>query len=412
MESTLRLYELNEFLRRTVALNFPNPVWVKAEIAQFQESRGHYYLTLIEKEGADIIASSDALIWGRDYRRMRRRMGVKLHQILREGMAVMVQVRVEFHERFGMTLSIQEVDGDYSLGQLALNRQLALQQLETEDLLDRNKKMALPPVLQNLAVISSLQAAGYQDYQQQLRENPYGYAFHSRLFPAAVQGSNAVAEVIRQLAQIAGQADRYEAVLILRGGGAKLDLLAFDDLDLARAVAQCPLPVLVGIGHEVDETVLDLVAHRSLKTPTALADFILHHNTLFESQLLQLGQELQRSTQQELRRAELELNHLAQNLGFQSRLQVRRAERLLDFVTQRLVPDLQLRLRSAENHLALLAQRVQLLDPEACLRRGYSITLHRGRALPPAENLSPGAELETRLHGRRIYSKVSRDEKE
>ncbi len=414
MESSIRLYELNEFLRRTVALNFPSLLWIKAEIAQFQESRGHFYLTLIEKdtEGEEIIAQSDAIIWGRDYRRIRRKMGVKVNKILREGMEVMVQVRVEFHERFGMSLSIQDVDGDFTLGQLALQRQNTLDRLDKEGLLTLNKSLPLAPVLQNLAVISSLNAAGYQDYQEQLRANPYGYVFKSHLYSAAMQGVNSVPEIIQQLEQIAPQADRYDAVLILRGGGAKLDLLAFDEEALARAVALCPLPVLVGIGHEVDETVLDLVAHQSLKTPTALADFILHHNTLFESQVLRIGQDLQRAAQYRLRESATELDTLEQRVQLQSRVQLQQESRLLDFVEQSLGPALQLRLREAQSELDLLTQQVHLLNPEECLRRGYSITLYEGRAIAPEESLAPDAALETRMQGRVIYSKVSRDEKE
>ena len=414
MEPSIRLFELNEFLRRSIALNFPALLWVRCEIAQLSESRGHYYLTLVEKEeeGAeDVIAQSDGILWQRDYRRLRRKIGVRLEKILQEGMEVMVQVKVEFHERYGLSLSIQDLEGDYTLGKIASRRQERVAHLKKAGLLEKNKQIELPVVLQKLAVISAATAAGYQDYLQHLKENTYGYSFVSRLFPAAMQGINASAEIRRQLKKIAERADDFDAVLILRGGGAKLDLMAFDDLEMAVAVAKHPLPVLVGIGHEVDETVLDLVAHQSLKTPTAVADFVLHHNTLFESGILQLGQEIQTWGKQHLLLEATKVNQEEQLLQLQSKNRLREEKRLLDFWENNWATQVQRKVELEKQHLENLAQNIQLLSPEECLRRGYSITLHEGKAISDKTLLPKGAILETRLENGSILSKVVKYDK-
>ncbi len=412
MEPSIRLYELNEFLRRSIALNFPALLWVRCEIAQLSESRGHFYLTLVEKEEEgteDIIAQSNGILWQRDYRRLRRKIGVRLEKILQEGMEVLVQVKVEFHERYGLSLSIQDLEGDYTLGKIASRRQERVAHLNKLGLLEKNKSIELPVVLQRLAVISAATAAGYQDYLQHLKENTYAYSFISRLFPAAMQGINASGEIRRQLKEIAERADDFDAVLILRGGGAKLDLMAFDDLEMALAVAKHPLPVLVGIGHEVDETVLDLVAHQSLKTPTAVADFVLHHNTLFESEILQLGQAIQTWGKQHLVLEATKINQEEQLLHLQSKNRLREEKRFLDFWESNWATGLQRRIASEKQTLENMAQNIQLLSPEECLRRGYSITLHKGKAISNKTTLPEGAILETRLQNGSIISKVVKE---
>lgn len=410
VEDSIRLYELNEFLRRTIALNFPALLWVRCEIAQLQESRGHFYLTLIEKQAEEdqIIAQSDGIIWQRDYRRMRRKMGRKLEHILQEGMEVLVQVKVDFHERFGLSLAIQDLDGDFTLGKVAAQRQQTIESLFEKGLLGANKDKELPVVLQRLAVISSATAAGFQDYVQHLDENKYGYYFHNVLFAAAMQGANTSQEIRNSLREIAERAEEFDAVLILRGGGAKLDLMAFDDLALNEAVAACPLPVLVGIGHEVDETVLDLVAHQSLKTPTAVADFLLEQNAFYEEEMVELGKMIQSLGQQKIQVQQLQLQQQEQIWRLESKGKIKTETRMLDYLAQSLPGIVRRRLSKEERQIASLAQHIHLLSPEECLRRGYSITLYEGKALGPDTPLAEGAIIETRLHQRKIESKVTK----
>lgn len=409
MEPSIRLYELNEFLRRTIALNFPALLWVKCEIAQLQASRGHHYLTLVEKEGeeGEIIAQSNGIIWQRDYRRIRRRVGAKLDSILQEGMEVLVQVRVDYHERFGLSLSIHDLEGEYTLGKIAAQRAKNILALQKAGLLHKNKEQSLPLVLQRLAIISSSTAAGYQDYLQHLEDNAYGFQFKNKLFPAAMQGMNSSTEVCQQLKLISKRKEKYDAVLIMRGGGAKVDLLAFDDLALNQMVAQCPLPVLVGIGHEVDETVLDLVAHQSLKTPTALADFLIHQNALFESSILELGEYIKQSAQQLVLDQSRSLQHCEQITRLQGQARIKSESRMLDFLEKNLPGFIQRRVKKAEEKLKNIEQKIKLLSPEECLKRGYSITLYQGKAIDENTKIKPGAILETHVQNATIKSKVT-----
>ena len=209
---------------------------------------------------------------------------------MRAGLEVRVLVQPEYHQRYGLKLVVQDIDPAFTLGKLAGRRQENIQKLRTLDLLERNKNVPLPRVLQRIAVISSERAAGYRDFQTQLLENPFNYDFFAVLLPASMQGELVEKEVIQRLQEIERKKEQYDCIIIIRGGGAKTDLLAFDGLALSKAIAACSLPVLTGIGHDVDESVVDIVAHRALKTPTAVADFILHHNAAFEAELLEAQQ--------------------------------------------------------------------------------------------------------------------------
>ena len=263
--STYSLFDLNQFIRRVIALNLAQPVWIECEIGQCNISRSHYWLELIQQseDNETVIAQASAVIWSKKHRQLRQQLGARLPQLLQEGMAVRLKVQVDYHERFGLKLMIDDIDSDYTLGQLALQRQAILQRLQQEQLLGRNAQTPLPTVVQRIAVISSARAAGYQDFVEQLNNNDYGYQYRLQLFPSAMQGAAVEKELFEQLQQIEQHRQRYDAVVIIRGGGSKLDLQAFDNYLLAQKVAQMPLPVLTGIGHDIDDTVLDAVAHQN-----------------------------------------------------------------------------------------------------------------------------------------------------
>lgn len=248
------LYELNEYIRRIIALNLPAPVWVSCEIYQLNVSRGHRYLSLVQKaEGQDlIIAQSDAVLWQRQYRKLERKLGTGMQQLLSEGAAVLLQVSIDFSERYGLKLVIEDIDLSYTIGQLEQQRRATFERLKQEQLLARNRQVPLSLIPQRLAVISSPTAAGLEDLMRQLEQNEYGYQFQVRVFPAAMQGQNAPLEVAAQIRSIQSLTRPYDVIIIARGGGARLDLAAFDDYELCVAVAECPIPVLTGIGHEID----------------------------------------------------------------------------------------------------------------------------------------------------------------
>ena len=407
MDSTT-LFDLNEYLRRVVALNFPDLIWVHCEVAQCNTNRGHLYLELIQKEenSGEIIAQSSAIVWERSLRKLYQKHGRTVLDILSEGTAAHLQVRVSFHERYGLSLQIEEVDMAYTLGKLALQRRKTLDDLAKLGLLNLQKKKILAPVVQKIAVLSSETAAGWIDFKVHLEQNNYGYRFELDLYPVSVQGNFAAAEMIKQLGKIVPPPQpspkekelvAYDAVIIVRGGGSKTDLMAFDDAALCRAIAQMPLPVIVGIGHEIDETVLDTVAHLSLKTPTAVADFLIDHNTRFEGEILQLMQQIKYSSQQKHNYNQLIINDLAQKINYLSQNVLRQKAQTLTSLEMQIPLYLQRILQEQKQALAFAERLIENSNPERILQRGFTITLQEGKIISSKQDLDASKKITTRF---------------
>lgn len=381
--STYSLFDLNQFIRRVIALNLSESIWVQCEIGQCNESRGHYWLELVQQgahEEEEIIAQAAAVIWARQYRKLRKELGPTFQQLLQEGMAVQLKVKVDFHERFGLKLMVEDIDPSYTLGKLAMQRQEILDRLRQEKLLGKNAQVLLPRVLQRIAVISSAQAAGYQDFVAQLKGNAYGYQYRLRFFPSAMQGAAVEQELLRQLKQISLREKEFDAVVIIRGGGSKLDLQAFDNYELGRKIAGMPLPVLVGIGHEIDETVLDKVAYQSLKTPTAVADFLIHHNEQFEVRVQQLALQLQQLTFLQLREHNLRVERLTQTVQMAAQSVVQKEKNQIETLRHQLKILSRLPIQIARQSLTELKGQIQLYDPQEARKRGFiTVTNEQGQ---------------------------------
>jgi exodeoxyribonuclease VII large subunit len=408
---TYTLFELNEYIRRVLALNFPEGVWIRAEVGQLKLSRGHYFMELVQKEaGPDsgISAHAPAVLWSGTYRQLRRELGPGIDGVLREGLEVRLRVRVDFHERFGLKLLVEELDPAYTFGQLELQRRQAVQRLREEGLLDRQRALVLPAVLQRVAVISSEDAAGFQDFREQLAQNSFGYRFECRLFQSAVQGSGLDREMREALLEIGRQTASFDCLAILRGGGARLDLAGFDGLELCQAVARFPLPVLTGVGHDVDESVLDQVAHTALKTPTAVADFLLQHNLNFESEVLRLGAMIRSAADFQLKINQLEMERLEHGLGWSGREKLRAAGQTLDQIGQDLPRLAEKALQSQVQRLDLAEAVCHALHPDQVLRRGFTLTRRNGRVVTKAADILPGDLLETRWADGTVFSETTK----
>ncbi len=384
------LFDLQEFIRRVLALNFQQAIWITAEIGQSGRSKGHYYLELVQKgSGEALLAQASAVLWANDYRRLRSALGADLDAVLQVGLQVKMQVRVDFHERYGLKLLITDLDPAFTFGEVDRRRRQTIATLQAQGLLEKNGSLELPPVLQRVAVISSEGAAGLQDFLQQLKGNKFGYYFDCQLFEASVQGKNAAAEIQAALAKVAAESAFYDCVVVVRGGGARLDLAAFDNLELCQALARMPLPVLSGIGHDVDETVLDLVAHTALKTPTAVAEFLIQHNLFFESNLLQVAGQLRTMAEYQLKYGALDLNRLEMELALESRQRLNRAAQQLE-TWQAALPGLAAGvIRTQWAQLEHAEALCSALSPERVLQRGYSLTMHKGKVLTNAADVRP-----------------------
>ena len=344
------LYQLNEHLKRVVSFNMRQPIWVNCEVAEVSNSKGNVFLSLVERADYELKAKAEAMIWRKDLNQINQKVGDSLWSILQIGRQVLLQVQVEFHEYYGLKLIVKDIDPSVTIGQLELQRLQVLKKLQTEKFTELNAQLPSPTVWQRLAVISSSNAAGLQDFFSQLKSNPYQYYFECELFEAAMQGVHLSSEVIKQLQVIEQQKGAFDAIIIVRGGGARLDLMGFDDYDLCVAIATAELPVLTGIGHDIDESIADIVAYQSLKTPTAVADYLIHQMVLFESKIQDFHIRVQHALQQRHQSEQLRLQQIEQSLHLA----------------------LKTRLANEKELLRNLSTKLSLLSPSSILERGFA----------------------------------------
>ena len=395
-------------VRRVPALNFSEPVWVKAEIAQINERKGHLYLTLVQNDmAAENLARVDAHCWSRSIREIIKRRGPEAREVLKAGQEICCQVEVDFHERFGLKLSILDVDPTFTIGQLELQFRQIVEKLRAEGLLDLNQRLTLPCVLQRIAVITSSNAAGWADFRKQLEHNSFDYAFDLSLFDVAVQGADTEPTVVWALEQIGLHAERFDAVCLLRGGGSKLDLADFNRYSIGAAIGKCPLPVLVGIGHETDSTLPDLAGHSSLKTPTALAEFLLKHNMTFEIEIVELGKQIARWSQQEIRNRQSLLDQQLHQITTWSKQSIREELQTVLRQEESLRKAILQAFAKTRDDLEAKSRELKALDPQRILERGYSISTFQGQILRSASQLQVGNQVRTRLAKGEFLSQVT-----
>ncbi|NQU87561.1 MAG: exodeoxyribonuclease VII large subunit [Mariniphaga sp.] len=314
MQNKLLLSELNLLIRDSLIEAFPDTVWVVAEISELKENRsGHCYLELIEKneEDDEITARVRATVWSYTFRMLKPYFETTTRQLFTSGIKVLIQATVEFHPAYGLSLNIKDIDPTYTVGDLVKRRVEIINRLKGEGVFDMNKELPLPEVPQKIAIISSATAAGYQDFINQLENNSYGFVFHIRLFEAFMQGAEAAQSIIKALEQIYNYEDFFDVVIIIRGGGAQADLSCFDNYELAVNITQFPLPVLTGIGHEKDDTIIDMVAHTRLKTPTAVAEFLISGANRFYEKLINLETNILNRTKEILEEEHIWLNNIS-----------------------------------------------------------------------------------------------------
>ena len=310
----LSLSELNKLIKSHLDDAFPNLFWIKAEISELNINRtGHCYLELVEADEntKEITARCRATIWSYTFRMLKPYFETTTGQAFSNGLKVLINAKVEYHPVFGLSLNIRDIDPSYTLGDMARKRREIILQLEEDGVIDMNKELELPLVPQRVAIISSPTAAGLQDFQNQLANNPYQIQFYTKLFPAIMQGTEAAASIILAMEQVYQYESFFDVVVIIRGGGAQIDLASFDHYELAYHVAQFPMPVITGIGHDKDETAVDLVAHTKLKTPTAVAEFLISRAAAFERTLDELKN---RFVEQVEERLQLENEYLQQSV--------------------------------------------------------------------------------------------------
>lgn len=409
-EDPRSLSELLLQVRETLGISFPSSYWVVAEILEIHENRsGHCYLELIEKSDQNdtLLARARGTIWAARYSMLRPYFEASTGTRLKTGIKVLFRAAVEFHPQYGFSLNITDLDPAYTLGDLARKKMEVIRKLREAGVMEMNREIPFPRVPQAIAVISSETAAGYGDFMDSLHQNQYGFRFSTELFRAVMQGEEAPASITAAMDRIFESETRFDCVVLIRGGGSKADLECFNDYDLAYFITQFPLPVITGIGHERDESVADMVAALDLKTPTAVAEFLVDQLLAYEFRLGELEEklagEVKRIVQSHATRLERyagDLRHLVR--GFLK-------ERVELLVQYRLLLEKGTRslLARKSDHLLLMETRAKLADPAVILKRGYSITLLEGKALKGTGGVEPGAELETRLYRGTVYSRAT-----
>ena len=429
-DSRLTLYELNSLVKEVIECEIPNEYWVEAELSECRELRGHCYMELIQKDEqtATPIAKAQARCWASKWMIVRPYFERTTGQRLHAGMKVLLKVKAQFHEAYGFSWIVTDIDPTYTLGDMARKRQEIIRQLKAEGVFDLQKELSLPLFCQRIAVISSETAAGYGDFCNQLTDNPYGFKFQTWLFPAIMQGDGVEQSVIQALNRINDVIDDFDCVVIIRGGGATSDMSGFDTLALAENVANFPLPIITGIGHDRDESILDMVSHTRVKTPTAAASLLVDHlkqvlDVLNDAQdtITHCAQQklstlnTQLSTLQEAiprlfsivkTRQEARLDTCYQRIAHQMGLKLSTLNAQLSTLESRIPMVLERRLTSERHRMELVEEKVKALDPALLLKRGYSITLFNGRAVRDPQTLKEGDEIETRLEKGTIISKV------
>ena len=381
------LRQLNMMVRDAIEMQLPDEYWVEAELSECRERGGHCYMELIEKDEQTNtpVARASAKCWRQTWQVLQPHFERVTGQPLHAGLKVLLRVYAQYHEAYGFSWIVTDIDPTYTIGDMARKRQEIIRQLKEEGVFDLQRELRIPLFAQRIAVISAAGAAGYGDFCRQLEDNEYGFCFEVTLFPAIMQGEQVEKSIIAALNNIYEQGQKsYDCVVIIRGGGATADLSGFDTLALAENVAQFPLPVITGIGHERDESIIDMVAHTRVKTPTAAAALLIDH----------LRQVLERinSAQQRITTA------IFQRIANQ-KMRLTNLQTLLPALVQR-------NLAEARHRIEMLEVLLKSHDPQRLLSRGYSITLLNGRAVRDPQQLKAGDVLETRVEKGTIKSTV------
>lgn len=402
------LYELNTCVQDAILQQMGQTYWVEAELSEVRESRGHGYLELIQSDSVtrQPLAKASARCWRSTWQQLRPYFERVTGQPLHAGIKVLLAVQPQFHELYGFSWIISDINPEYTLGDMALRRQLIIGQLKAEGVFDLQKELALPYFAQRIAVISSATAAGYGDFCNQLADNPYGFQFHIELFPAVMQGEQVEPTVIAALDRINSRLDDFDLVVIIRGGGATADLSGFDTLALAENVANFPIPIITGIGHDRDESILDMVSHVRVKTPTAVATFLIDHLKQVADRIASVEQSLQRYIGTRLHVQRLRLERLSQLIPHLPTQRMATGRHRLETLDGSLRVALQRIIEKRDYQLNAFTTQLRSYDPQRLLQRGYSITLHNGKPVRDSGLLQPGDQLETRVGKGTVWSNV------
>ncbi len=409
--SAITLYELNNRVRQMLGHALPDEYWIQAELSDVRiNSAGHCYVEFVQKDSntGHLVAKARGTVWNNIFRLLRPYFERETGQPFVAGIKVLVLARVEFHELYGYSLTVLDIDPSYTMGDMVRHRREILRQLEKEGVLTLNKELPFPTLPQRIAVISAPTAAGYGDFCNQIESNIYGLQFHYTLFPAIMQGNKVEESILNALDRIHNTLEEWDVVVIIRGGGSVSDLSGFDTYLLASACAQFPLPVITGIGHERDDTILDLVAHTRIKTPTAVAEFLIDHAHKAAMRLETLAEAMHTLTINRLERQRRKLADMVLKIPHIATSQIMNERNKQTHLWGRITAAITLILQAEHHHFELIAQRIDACDIERILARGFSITTMNGKTVTDVATLQIGDLVHTRLAKGTIVSEIKK----
>lgn len=412
----LSLRQLNLMVRDAIEDALTDEYWVEAELSECRENSGHCYMELIEKDERSNtpVARASAKCWRQTWMMVKPYFERTTGQPLRAGMKVLLKVYAQFHEAYGFSWIVSDIDPTYTLGDMARKRQEIIRQLKEEGVFDLQRELCLPTFAKRIAVISAESAAGYGDFLRQLEDNEYGFRFEVTLFPAIMQGEQVEQSVISALNDIYEQSQEliansrkpFDCVVILRGGGATADLSGFDTLALAENVAQFPIPIITGIGHDRDESILDMVSHTRVKTPTAAAAFLIDHLRRVWERITNAEASINQYVSERLRYQQQRISQLATLIPTLALQRLSDSRHRIEMTESRLPVAIGRRLADQKHRIERLSILLQGFDPQLLLKRGFSITVHNGKAVRDPSLLEAGDEIETRVEKGTIRSVI------
>ncbi len=396
--TSITLSQLSEYIQQSLKGSIAQTFWLRAEISELRENyNGHCYLELIEKSEDDdsLLAKLKANIWANNYRLIKPYFESETGEKLRAGIKILVSVSLEFHPVYGLALNIRDIEPAFTIGELAARRMQVIKQLEADGIIDMNKQLPLPLLPQRIAIISSATAAGYDDFCNQLHNNSQQFVFYSKLFNATMQGDNAEASIIAALDRVYNNIEHFDAVVIIRGGGATTDMSCFDRYELAANCAQFPLPLIVGIGHQRDVSVLDMVAGTSVKTPTAAAEFLIEcmdkalNEAFWRAEAIaDKAKNFAYDQKQMLERKTYNLKLLLRNKVLRQQQQLALIKNKLENSTKRLI-------NNERNALSIREKTIEMHSPTFMLSKGYTITTLNGKRISSAKDVKIGEKIRT-----------------
>ena len=407
-EHRYTLRQLNLMVKDAIEMQLPDEYWVEAELAECRERGGHCYLELIEKEADSNtpVAKASAKCWRQTWQMVQPYFERTTGQALHAGMKVLLKVYAQFHEAYGFSWIVSDIDPTYTLGDMARKRQEIIRKLKEAGIFDLQRELCIPLFAQRIAVISAEGAAGYGDFCRQLEDNEYGFRFEVTLFPAIMQGEQVETSVVAALNSIYHHVRDFDVVVIIRGGGATSDLSGFDTLELAENVAQFPIPIITGIGHDRDESILDMVANTRVKTPTAAAALLIDNLLQVLTRINNAQQRITMAISQKFATQKARLDSLQTLLPVLVQRFLSNARHRIELLENRLPAATERIITNQKHKLSQIELMLQSYDPQVLLHRGYSITLLNGRAVRDPQQLKTGDIIETRVEKGIIKSTV------